>query len=62
MNTSDDKSNAYPQGQLFSGLKSNLTNSVKLTGSMAGGFLKFGASAIVSGADKVSRNISATAI
>ena len=46
LNTSDDKSNAYLNGQLFSGLKSNLTNSVKFTGTMAGGYLKFGASAI----------------
>lgn len=47
---------------MFSGLTTNLTQSVKITGSMAGGYLKFGANAIAERADKVGRNIQATAI
>mgnify|MGYP004188338883 CR=1 FL=1 len=45
--TGDNQSGAaYLNGEMFSGLTTNLTQSVKFTGSMAGGYLKFGASAI----------------
>lgn len=62
LNSSENEGKAYINREMLNGLRSNLTQGVKMTSSVAGGYLKFGANALASGADKVGRNINVTAI
>lgn len=59
-NGQNNQGSGYSREMLV-GLTRNLSTSLNYTSSVAGGYLKVGASAVAQSADVVARNVSATA-
>ena len=61
LDSGQNNQDASYRREMLMGLTRNLSTGLNYTSSVAGGYLKVGASAVVSSADVVARNVSATA-